>query len=99
MKINIFSKIYHGSLGLIHFQAQENMPLKIVIPQALQPSTIRWLHSLLGHVGITCLSATLRKHFWFPNMQDFISQFFQRCKYCQRYNKQVIKYGQLPPKK
>ena len=60
-----FSKIYHWSLGLIHFQAQEHMPPKIVIPQALQHSTIRWLHSLLGHADITLLSATLRKKFGF----------------------------------
>ena len=70
----------------------------IVIPQSLQHSTVQWLHSLLRRAGITCLSATLRKHFWFPNMQEFIAQFVQQCEYYQRCNKQVIKYGQLPPK-
>ena len=96
---NHFSRIYRGSLDLIHFQYQDSSPPKVVIPQALQLSTVRWLHSLLGHAGITRLSATLRKHFWFPNMQEFISQFVQKCEYCQKYNKQVIKYGQLPPKR
>ena len=70
-----FSRINRGSLDLIHFQVQDSMSPKIVIPQPQQLSTVRWLHSLLGRVGITRLSATLRKHFWFPNMQDFISQF------------------------
>ena len=31
-------------------------------------------------------------------MQKFISQFVQKCEYCQRYNKHIIKYEQLPPK-
>ena len=74
------------------------MPPKIVIPKALQLSIVRWLHSLLGHAGITRLLATLRKHFWFPNMQEFISQFVQKCEYYQKYNKQITKNGQLPPK-
>ena len=56
------------------------------------------MHSLLGHVGITCLAATLRKDFWFPNMTKAITHFVQRCEYCQMYNKQTIKYGHVPPK-
>ena len=52
---NHLIRINRGSLNLIHFQTQESTPPKIVIPQALQLSTVQWLHSLLGHAGITRL--------------------------------------------
>ena len=31
-------------------------------------------------------------------MTQKIQQFVQACPYCQRYNKQTVKYGHLPPK-
>ena len=31
-------------------------------------------------------------------MQGMIAQFVQKCKFYQQYNKQTIKYGQVPPK-
>ena len=70
----------------------------IVIPFDLQYPTIRWLHSILGHAGITRLHATMRTHFWFPYMLKTITSFVRQCPYCQRYNKQVHKYGHVPPK-
>ena len=85
-------------IELIHHQTHESNTLKIVIPNAIQYAAIRWMHSLLMHVGITQLSATLRKHFWFPSMTKAIAHFVQRCEHCQRYNKQTIKYGHVPPK-
>ena len=51
------------------------------------------MHSLLGCAGISRPSATLRKYFWFPRMTKAITQFVQKCKFYQRYNKQTIKYG------
>ena len=93
-----FSRQNRGIISLIHFQTNDTSAYKIVIPQSLQLPTVRWMHSLLGHAGITRLSATLRKNFWFPRMQEMIQNFVQRCEFCQRYNKQNIKYGQVPPK-
>ena len=54
-----FSRQMCRSLSIIHFKSHGSALPKIVIPQALQFSTARWLHSLLDHVGITRLSATL----------------------------------------
>ena len=65
-----FSRQMSGSLSLIHLKSYGSALPKIVIPQALQYSAARWLRSLLSHAGITRLSPTLRKNFWYPNMQN-----------------------------
>ena len=86
-----FFKLDIRDIELVHHQTSESNTPKIVIPNEIQYAAIRWMHSLLGHAGITRLSVTLRKHFWFPNMTKAVTHFVQRCKYCQRYNKQIIK--------
>ena len=83
---------------LIHFKNDDHEDPKIVIRHAIQYASIRWMHSLLGHTGISRLSSTLRKYFWFPQMTKSITQFVQSCEYCQQYNKQTVKYGHIPPK-
>ena len=80
-------------IALVHYQTNELDAPKFVIPHAIQYAAMRWMHSLLGHAGITRLASTLRKHFWFPNMTKAITHFVQRCEYYQRYNKQTTKYG------
>ena len=55
-------------VSLVHHITNDLVAPKIVITHALQYAAIRWMHSLLGHTGITRLAATLRKHFWFPNI-------------------------------
>ena len=31
-------------------------------------------------------------------MTRLITEFIQKCEFCQRYNKQTVQYGQVPPK-
>ena len=93
-----FVQLQVQGVPLIHFKNDENSPPKIVVPHAIQYAAIRWMHSLLGHVGISRLPATLRKHFWFPHMIKAITQFVQKYEFCQRYNKQTGKYGHVPQK-
>ena len=69
-----------------------------MIPTTLQYPTIRWMHSLLGHAGITRLYSTLKTHFWFPKMNQMITDYVKKCPLCQKYNKQTQKYGFIPPK-
>ena len=61
-----FSKSIISTTELIHYQQDETNEKRIVIPQDLQYSVIRWLHSILSHAGISRLYNTLRTHFWFP---------------------------------
>ena len=70
-----------------------------MIPHALQYTTIRWLYSLLGHVGITRLTSTISSHFWFPNMTQAITEFIKKYIHCQRYDKHNQKNGHVPPKR
>ena len=93
-----FTKSKIHNISLIEYKYCPSSENKIVIPQELQYPVIRWLHSILGHAGISRLSNTLRKHFWFPYMVQRITQFVQSCPFCQRYNKQIVKYDFLPPK-
>ena len=93
-----FIMIKVGNVDLIHYKNDRTEKPKIVLPYAIQYSAIRWMHSLLGHAGISRLSATLRQHFWFPHMTKSITDFVLKCEYCQRYNKQTMKYGHVPPK-
>ncbi len=83
---------------IIVYQVPGSQRRAIVIPQILQYPTIRWLHSILGHAGNTRLLATITSHFWFPQMKQMIIDYVKKCSYCQKYNKQIQKYGQLPPK-
>ena len=93
-----FVKSSIHEVDLIHYKSDEFEKPKIVIPNAIQLTAIRWMHSLLDHAGITRLSSTFRKHFWFPQMNKAITQLVQKCEYCQCFNKQTIKYGHVPPK-
>ena len=83
---------------LIHIKDNESEYPKIVIPYSIQHAAVRWMHSLIGHAGISWLSSTLRKHFWFPQMTKINTEFIKKCEFCQRYNKQTVKYGHVPPK-
>ena len=83
-----FIKIAVHDVDLIHFKSDEFNNPKIVIPHVIQYAAIRWMHNLLGRAGITRLSATVHKHFWFPQMTKAITQFVQKREYCQRFNKQ-----------
>ena len=93
-----FSIIQVYKRKLIAYSIPGTKKKAIVIPQILQYPTVRWLHSILGHAGSTRLLATISSHFWFPQMKQMISDYVQKCPYCQRYNKQNQKYGQVPPK-
>ena len=76
-----------GNINLIQYAKDRAEKPKIVLPYAIQYSAIRWMHSLLGHAGISRLSATLKQHFRFPHMIKSITDFVKKCEYCQRYNK------------
>ena len=71
---------------------------RIVLPQAIIKDTISWYHSVLGHCGETRLAASLRKHFWFPDLLDKIKAFVSTCDQCQRNKLPGPGYGHLPPR-
>ena len=93
-----FIQLIIQNVTLIHHKNNELDKPKIIIPHTIQYSAKRSMHNLLGHAGISRLSATLRKHFWFPRTTKVITQFVQKYEFCQRHDKQTIKYGHVPPK-
>ena len=87
----------YGNQLVVH-QLQNSNRQCIVIPQKLQYPAVRWLHSILGHDGITRLHETLSSHFWFPHMKDMITDVVKKYNYCQKYKIHHKSYGHLPPK-
>ena len=83
---------------IIVFQPTPEHPTRIAIPITLEQRAIHWLHSVLGHAGQSKLAKTLSRHYWFPKMHEKISDFIQRCEYCQRYKRATVRYAQVPPK-
>ena len=67
-------------------------------PQQLQYPPVRWMHSILGHAGVTRLTETLSSHFWFPHMKEMVMDVLRKCDFCQRYKIHHKPYGHLPPK-
>ena len=65
-----FTNLYGNKLIIDHpLRAQRHC---IVVPQQLQFPVVRWIHSILGHAGISRLNETLSSHFWFPQMRSMI---------------------------
>ena len=93
-----FTSASVGNITLIHCRNDRMDKPKIVVPYSIQYCAIRWMHSLLDHLAISRLSETLKRSFWFPNLTRSITEFMQKCEFCQRYNKQTVKYGHAPHK-
>ena len=58
---------------IVHESPKHVGKTNIVLPFKLRYPAIRWLHSIMGHAGVTRLNATLSSHFWFPHMQAQIT--------------------------
>lgn len=69
---------------IVHESPDQVGKPKIVIPFKSRYPAIRWLHSIIGHAGVTRLNATLSSHFWFPHMEAEITDFVKSCPYCQK---------------
>ena len=91
-----FTNLYDNEL--ITYQSLRSERQCIVIPQQLQFPAVRWIHSILGHAGISRLNETLSSHFWFPQMKRMIEEVLKRCLFCQRHKTIHKHYGHLPPK-
>ena len=58
-----------------------------------------WYHEYLVHPGQTRMEETIRKIFYWPNLDKSVQEYVKTCHKCQISKKQRKKYGHLPPKK
>lgn len=55
--------------------------LRVVIPEKLQQKVLTLLHQ--GHWGVTRMKQMARRHCWWPNIDEVISQAVAQCAACQ----------------
>ena len=61
--------------------------------------TINWFHQVLIHPGSSRLFATLKQHYYFPNMLQQIEDHTNKCEHCIKNKHPSVKYGELPLRK
>ena len=72
---------------------------KIALPKVLQMRTVQWYHDTLCHPGETRTEQTIRQHYWWCNLQEYVHQFCKTCAICQKTKLSKKKYGHLPEKR
>ena len=65
----------------------KNNKTKIVLPQALLHSTIKWYHYILGHRGVERLIRSIATHLYSPGLKQAVTDFCKTYDACQRYKK------------
>ncbi|MGH7974604.1 MAG: hypothetical protein ACREBR_03695 [bacterium] len=58
---------------------------------------VEWYHIMTGHIGSSKLLSTIKSHFHFPGISNFVEEYCRNCRPCQE-NKTARGYGHLPAK-
>ena len=70
---------------------------RIIIPKVMVSDPLTWYHSSLLHPGVSCMRATLKKHFYWKRMDKNIEDLVRTCPVCQRCKKIAVRpVGHLP---
>ena len=71
---------------------------RIVLPDTMMPTTIRWYHYVCGHVGMDRLYSYLKLFFYNKGMKSKIETFVSTCDSCQRNKIPGPGYAETPPR-
>ena len=71
---------------------------KIYVPNTLRRNMIEWYHNYLCHPGISRLTETLRRLFYWPGLDKDVKQHVKGCAICRYTKRRSRKYGKLPYK-
>ena len=88
-----------GEYNLIVCQTNPENNWRIYIPASLVNQTINWFHQVLLHPGSSRLFATLKQHYYFPNMLQQIEDHANKCEHCIKNKHPSVKYRELPLRK
>ena len=69
---------------------------KIYVPKNIRKDTMEWYHNYLCHPGITRLTKTLRRLFYWPGLDKDVKQHIKSCSTCRFTKLRSKKYGKLP---
>ena len=67
----------------------------IVLPRALTAQILKMAHDDLGHNGTHRTYMLLKRLYYWKGLKPSVTKHIQRCYYCQRRNKQIVKYATL----
>ena len=71
---------------------------RIVLPEALMATAIKWYHFVCGHCGMDRLYQALRMFFYNQGMRQKVEKFVATCDSCQRNKQPGPGYGENPPR-
>ena len=70
----------------------------IFIPSTLRSYVLHWCQTHLLHPRMNRTEATIRRHFYQPDIRDAVRKEVSNCDTCQRKIRPNKKYGKLPAK-
>ena len=75
-------KLYELRNGVIYRKLDNGSTLLFYVPNSMEKNVIFKYHDELGHQGITKVSETLKKSYWFPDMINKIADHIKNCCKC-----------------
>ena len=69
--------------------------LPIVLPRALIGHVLSLAYDHLGHNGISCTYAMVRRLYFWKGMKSSITKYIKNCNICQKRNLQIVPYAKL----
>ena len=102
---DISNKLQQGQLQNKNPYYKENEILKryvedgkqrfevVVLPQVLSGAALQLAHEGLGHNGSPRTYALLKRHYFWKGLKPMVKRHVQSCKFCQKHNKQAVKYS------
>ena len=72
---------------------------KIAVPSVMLPKLVHWYHLATAHVqGMDRLEATIRRHFYHPQLRATVQAELQNCSLCPKLRRGHRQHGQLAPR-
>ena len=65
----------------------------VVLPQVLSSTALHLAHEGLGHNGSPRTYALLKRYYYWKGLKPMVRKHVQACKFCQKHNKQAVKYS------
>ena len=65
----------------------------VVLPQVLSGAALQLAHEGLGHNSSRRTYALLKRNYFWKGLKPMVKRHVQSCKFCQKHNKQSVKYS------
>jgi Integrase zinc binding domain len=80
------------------YQATQDKPWRIYLPEALLTRAVQWYHHALSHVGQNRLMDTMSMTFYSPLLRKAVEAVVLPCAHCQRYKNVQRGHGATAPR-